>query len=49
MIFTFLLLQLVLYNVEGKHLLIKTEDKVDKGIPEEESPNQVYEIFYVVK
>ena len=45
MIFTFLLLQLVLYNVQGKHLLIKTVDKVDESLPEEESPDQVYEIF----
>jgi len=40
MIFTFLLLQLVLYNVQGKHLLIKTVDKVDESLPEEESPDQ---------
>ena len=45
MIFAFLLLQLVLYNVQGKRLLIETEDKVDESIPKEESPDQVYEIF----
>ena len=45
MIFAFLLLQLVLCNVQGKHLLIETEDKVDESIPEEESPDQVYDFL----
>ena len=30
MIFALLLLQLVVYNAQGKHLLIKTEDDVVK-------------------
>ena len=43
MIFAFLLLlQLVQYNVQGKHYLVETEDE---NSLEKNSPGQVYEYF----
>ena len=47
MIFAFLLLlQLVQYNVQGKHFLVETEDEQDKqgmNSMEGNGPGQVYE------
>ena len=46
MIFAFLLLlQLVQYNVQGKHFLVETEDEQGMKSLEENGADQVYENF----